>query len=241
MNILISPNFGWKLRPATCIFGVIILMLQACSVTPATGTPAPVMPDQALPSALQEDDTCPVTPIQTDFWEKVGPVAGQFPVWISSKGQMYYSKLGPKVLPSTAGALQFIEGRTTKALVFVDKRVEGDLVITGRQLDGKGKIYFPGEASLVTPVNTTTLQLVKVPPDTKVIPSAHISTHFPEPPGKAHHGMGPLYLAPGCYQFTATIAEHTVEIVIDIIDDTGVHDQSLLDMTADQQDKTDGG
>ena len=179
-------------------------------------TPIEIPLETSTPTS-EGASSCPVTSIQEDFWSAVGPVAGDFPVWISSLGRVPYSKLGRIVLPPDSGELTFNEGRSTKALVFVDKSIEGDLTITGKRLDGPELVYFTDSEGLFTDIDDTTMQLVKLPPTVKTISSAHISSHFPEPPGKAHHGMGLLYLSPGCYQFTATINQYTVQIVLELV------------------------
>lgn len=163
---------------------------------------------------------CPITPIQPDFWEKVGPVAGEFPVWISSNGQSSFSQLGPKVLFPDSLDLTSPEGRLTKRLIFVDDQTEGDLLITGRRIDGDGDVYFnDGDEDKIVRVDDTTLQLSTVFPDTLLIPSAHISTHFPTPEDKSHHGMGLIFTDPGCYELTATLNEYIVHVTIELTPD----------------------
>lgn len=173
---------------------------------------------ETIPGTINNGDSsliyCPVTPIQT-IWDNSGPVAGEFPVWISSWGRSEYANLGPKVMPPDSGKLKFEQGHLTKMLVFVDQQVEGDLVITGRRLDGDEVIYFPNDGQLKR-LDESTLQLIDEPPVTYVIPSAHVTTRFPNPAGRTHHGFGPLFLRPGCYQITAEIAGHTVDVVFEI-------------------------
>lgn len=173
-------------------------------------------PDVWFPS-LDPGTPCPITPPQS-IWAAIAPAAGEYPVWITSSGQMKYSNLGPRVLPSASGELRFVEGHLTKTLVVVDQSAEGDLRIVGRQLDGESRVYFPLHDQF-TRIDEETLQLLGMPPDFVIVEDAHVRTRSPNPPGKAHTGIGPLYINPGCYQLTATIAEYTVSIVFEILDE----------------------
>jgi hypothetical protein len=180
----------------------------------------------ATPGATTQVDPspayCPVSPIQT-IWANSGPVAGEFPVWISSWCQSEYANLGPKVMPPESGELQFEQGRLAKVLVFVDQQIEGDLVITGRRLDGDEVIYFPD--GQLQRLDESTLHLLETPPDSYVIPSAQFETISPNPPGKVSHVFGPLYITPGCYQITAKIAEYAVEVVVEITGDVRAEEE----------------
>lgn len=197
--------------------------LMAAQVTPISPTSSPEeTPTASITEAStmpEASSSCPITPIQEDFWSRVSPVAGEFPVWISSQGRISYANSGPYILPPESDELVFNRGIATKALIFVDKEVEGDLTITGKRLDGPELIYFSsaGEEEVTTRIDATTLQLLTTPPTSREIPSAHISTHLPEPDGKAHHGMGLIYISPGCYEFTTTINQYTVKIVLELL------------------------
>ena len=132
---------------------------------------------------------------------------------------MRWPFMGPNVLPPSSGALQFVEVHLIKVAVFVDQCVGGDLRVTGRQLDGDSLVYFPRDGQLAR-VDEETLQLLEIPPDYKIIPFAHIPTRFPSPPGKSQTGIDAIiYLNPGCYQLTATIAEYSVKFVFEILDE----------------------
>jgi hypothetical protein len=191
--------------------------------TPASGgVPPPPSRPESIPMvtpylSAAEAGPCPVTPIRSDLWSGTAPVAGQFPVWISSGGREDHSQSGPIVLPPLSGGTQFKEGRASKALVFVDKRVQGDLTITGHQLDGDGAVYFPQDDEM-TRLNESTLQLLEAPAAFYTIPNAGQTDFSPEPRGKSVHGMGPLYPNPGCYEFVLRIAGNTVTVVKEIVD-----------------------
>lgn len=159
-----------------------------------------------------------MSPGDTDFWSAIGdtPVAGEFPVWITLAGRGAFSE--GRVLPPASGELQFDRAIDHKVLVFVDRSVAGDLTITGRQLGGDNVVYFPVFGEDIDWIDNTTLQLLKVPSDIKVIPSAQNYSRQPNPQGKAHHGTGMLFISPGCYQITITIDNYTVEVVIELMD-----------------------
>lgn len=162
--------------------------------------------------------SCPITPIQEDFWDQTAPVAGEFPIWMSSWGQSSYSRLGPKVLPPPSGSMQFVEGHLVKTGIFIDQEVEGNLLITGRQLDGDNDVFFPGQNDRTT-TDEGILQLLDVPPNQFIIRDAHIPDRAENPAGKVVRAMSPLYISAGCYQFTFTIAQYTVYVVLEILDD----------------------
>jgi hypothetical protein len=48
---------------------------------------------------LEPGNTYPITPIQDDFWALGSLATGRYPIWISSSGEMKFSRLGPRVLP----------------------------------------------------------------------------------------------------------------------------------------------
>ena len=117
-------------------------------------------------------------------------------------------------MPQEGSDLQFAEGRATKKLILVDKSVTGELVVSGRQLDGNNRVYFFSEdEDQAERVDDTTLRLLKLPLNEVRIPKANETNKMPEPEGKAVQGMGPLFLSPGCYEFTASLGEYTVKVV----------------------------
>jgi dipeptidyl aminopeptidase/acylaminoacyl peptidase len=159
---------------------------------------------------------CPTSPVDTSFWSYIGdtPVAGEFPVWFGGVRQAIGG--GPIVLPPTQDlGITFTRGLATKMLVFVDETVPGDLVIRGHALDDGTPVYFPGASDLER-LNASEHVLQQVPTTTHTIPTARFSTFEPHPTGLAHHGMGPLFIAPGCYELTATIGDYTVQVVMEV-------------------------
>jgi hypothetical protein len=205
-------RLGHLLPILSLIFG-----LTSCnySVSQPKNTQISNSPQILIPT-LEPGSPCPITSIQTNFWEASAPAAGKFPVWMTSYGQESSSKLGPRVLPPKSNETLFDNGITTKALIFVDQGVKGDLRITGRQLNGKGVIFFPQNSDLER-VNDTTLRLLKVPPDFMLIRTANETDRSPNPPGKATHGIAPIFPNPGCYQFTFEISDNTVQVVLEVL------------------------
>lgn len=204
----------------TSLYLVMLLLaflLSACQFRP-------IEPRGAMSSPLAETTTlpfdCPITPVQTDFWDGAGSVAGEYPVWIASRGKTSWSAGGPKVYSSNEVPINFPHGYgiRPKTLIFLDSKVEGDLTVSGRRLDIDGLVYFPVSTDLDSVINTNGSQLRAMPATSFTIPAAHNLSRHPNPPGIAHHGFGPLYPNPGCYELTATIQEHEVRIVVEITD-----------------------
>jgi hypothetical protein len=196
---------------------------QSSTTTPGGEAPNPTesgaaQVSSALPSEPILEGECPITPVQIDFWGYIGGAAGTFPVWMASSGKMEWSKLGPLVQAPSNSGTEFQEGHFTKMLLFVDKTVEGELAITGRQLDGNQRAYFPTSDMMIR-ISETTLQLNQLPPKTYWIEQAQNSTNFPEPNGKSHIGWGALFPTPGCYAFDFSINTFSVEVVVEIVDD----------------------
>ncbi len=177
-----------------------LLLATGCAVAPIpTETPT------AVPTAF----LCPRSPIQSEIRKDVFP-AGEFPIWATSwKDPIPWSNMWKLSLPP-------YPGRMGRKLWAVDKSVQGNLYVTGKQLDGDGIVLFPTLKTAEFPDDTHIL-FTKEPADFLVIPSAHESIISSSPPRFADHISLVLYPHPGCYQFTATIAEYTVNIVVEII------------------------
>jgi hypothetical protein len=80
--------------------------------------------------------------------------------------------------------------------------VEGDLFVTGRQLDGDSLVYFPLHDQL-TRIDAETSQLLGMPNKFTIVENAYTPTQFPHPQDKAQSGISPIYINPGCYQLAA--------------------------------------
>ena len=165
-----------------------------------------------------EFERCSVTPVDDEFWEMVGGVAGEFPVWITSVGQAEWdeSKIGPRVLPPMDSPELFEQGYLAKTLIFVDSSVSGDLEITGRRLeDGAPVLFHNAETS--TRIDSSTIRLKNSPSISMTIRSANETNRSPNPPGKATHGIGPIFTGPGCWEFTFQIAGYETQVILEYV------------------------
>ena len=128
-------------------------------------------------------------------------------------------KGGQAYVPGPDSGLDFEKGYLAKRLVFVSDEVEGDLVITSRRLDGPGQLYFVDNNDRFTALDDDTYRIDSPLATEQTYVDAHIPTHFPNPPGIAHHGGGYLIPRPGCYQVEATIQDYHVQIVFEVLDE----------------------
>jgi hypothetical protein len=129
-------------------------------------------------------------------------MVGEFPVWMTSRGRQ-----ATTLLSTDDGILEQIsEGGRNKALLFVDEQFPDPLVITGRQLDGEGAVYFFQEDN-----DRWDSQLV--------IPKANISDIDiePKPAEQVVHIISWGVTEPGCYELTFSLAEYATRIVIDVL------------------------
>ena len=85
------------------------------------------------PPTLGPDGSCPLVPARSDIVEGV-QVAGQFPVWRQQNDgrSTWYGANAPPPY----------EGQIGKTLLYIDKQIQGDLRLSGRQLDGDGVVLF---------------------------------------------------------------------------------------------------
>lgn len=149
--------------------------------------------------------SCPISPIE-QIWSGTGSMAGEFPVWMTSKGQQSVT-----LLSTTSGQPEQVsEGVWSRALLLVDEDVMGDLVITGQQVDGTGQVFF---------LHRVDDETVTWEPQ-QTISNAHISVIVEKPLGRVQHIIAWGVTNPGCYQLTLSLAEYTVPIVVEVVDDT---------------------
>lgn len=156
---------------------------------------------------------CPVTASENKF-SMVGPLAGKSPVWLTSVGEIKWNDLPVSLSP--------YPGRLTKMLVFVSKDVEGDLEITGKQIDGNSQLLFPQETKTQkissSEGNSVAGAILVNPQSMWVKANANKPTNFPNPDGFAHHGLLVYYPSPGCYEYVAKISGDEVRIVLNVVD-----------------------
>jgi hypothetical protein len=165
------------------------------------------------------DDRCPITP-HLPFHEVTSytvPPAGEFPVWLTI-GERFDFERYPRSLPP-------YEGIWNKFLIFVDRRVEGQLSITGRQLDGDGIVLFPHDGTTTTTEDGVTGALYDEVSDEEIIEDAHITTIVKPPDSPvAEHGAVVIFPNPGCYAVTATLTgadqTYTVRVVTEVVGDS---------------------
>lgn len=193
-----SPSTLWRLDGLTLeiLAARVFAGYRAGRLVPALTLPRP-----ALTHTPSSSSICPISPTE-QIWSGTGPVAGEFPVWMTSRGQQSVTFLSAD--PSKPE--QVSEGVRSRALLLVDEDVTGDLVITGRQLDGPGQVYFfhrEGD-------DTWKPQ--------QVILDAHTSVIHEKPSGRVQHFIAWGVTNPGCYQLTFTLAEYTVPIVVEVIE-----------------------
>lgn len=149
---------------------------------------------------------CSVSPTeQVNFGG--GTIAGEFPVWMTSQGQQQ----GVTRLSTASGKPEQVsEVRWSREILLVDENVEGDLLITGEQLDGPGQLFFivgveaDGETRIWEP--------------RQVITDANTSTINGRVLGRVQHIIAWGVTNPGCYQLTFRLNEYTVPIVVEVID-----------------------
>lgn len=194
----------WRLISlAILALSVLILFVTACS---------------APSNALKPGEPCPAT--LTDAPNFLGDgfnPAGKYPIWlnIGGDGPILWQQLGSVTFPSSLR-----EGRTLKQLWVIADEIQGKVRITGKQLDGKGKVLFPNDSS-VERINDTTVRY-KEKPKTALIIDTTSQDHrivSPKPEGYTFFGSSFIFPHPGCYQFTATIDDYTVDIVEEIKDE----------------------
>ncbi len=134
-------------------------------------------------------------------------VVGADPIWTTMTRDLW-----------SPAHLQYpFEGSTGKGVWFVKKSVQGELQVTGRQIDGDGKILFFHQARLEQDNNGNEITyFIDAPSEVFTLKDASSSSYVrPIPDGYSGNGTGYIVTKPGCYQLTATIQNYKVEIVIE--------------------------
>jgi len=162
-----------------------------------------VSPLDIVRPTLASSISCPISPTG-QIWAGTSTMAGEFPVWMTSWGRQ-----GVTLLSDVSGTpVQVSEGVWSRALLLVDEDVKGDLMITGQQLDGQGRVYF---------LHRVDEETITWEPQ-HFIPNAHTSEIIQKPDGRVQHFTAWGVTGPGCYQLTFTLAEYTVQMVVEVID-----------------------
>ena len=189
---------------ALFVFLLIGVWLLFGLMTKSTQEETAVSPLNFQLPTLMSSLSCPVSPIE-QIWVGTDTMAGEFPIWMTSKGRQ-----GVTLLSDVSGTPEQVsEGVWSRALLLVDEDVKGDLMITGQQLDGSGRVYF---------LHRTDEETIIWEPQ-QIIPNAHTSEIMQKPNGRVQHFTAWGVTEPGCYQLTFTLAEYTVQIVVEVIDE----------------------
>jgi len=157
---------------------------------------------------------CPVSPRLTDHpvaEQMVAPV-GEYPVWFVTLDAVAIFDLAQSAPPYNGGTVR-------KSLVVVSTELSGDLVLTGRQLDGDGVVLFPLHIDEEIPNADGTTTIVYSEDDLTdqfVIPNAEQTTFGTDAPGYAHHPWAAYYPKPGCYQLTGTFGGYSATAIVEI-------------------------
>lgn len=108
-------------------------------------------------------------------------------------------------------------GSLGKGIWFVKEGVQGELQVTGRQIDGDGKILFFYQAELKQDNNgNEIIYFIDSPTEVFTVEDANSSNYLsPIPDSYSGHITGYIVTKPGCYQLTATVQNDQVEIVFE--------------------------
>ena len=149
------------------------------------------------PASGQDQDTlaafdCPVTP-REERLPVIAVMAGRHPVWMvdGSDGRWLGSS------------------HSVKTVWVVARNHPGDLIVTGRRLDGKGQVQFQGHRG--TP-----------PGPELMIPKAHEALMLPGGASReiidtyAFRPSYVVYPSPGCWEMTVRLGEADVQIIIEL-------------------------
>ncbi len=157
---------------------------------------------------------CPISPRLPDHpvsEQMVAPV-GEYPVWFVTIDSAPMPNLSKSQAPFSGGTVR-------KSLVVVTTELSGDLVLTGRQLDGDGVVLFLLRIDEEIPNVDGTSTIIYSDDDLTdhfVIPNAEKTTFGTDAPGYAHHPWAAYYSHPGCYQLTGTFGGHSATAIVEI-------------------------
>lgn len=133
--------------------------------------------------------SCRVSPVGRERPD-LGPTVGEPPVWMAST-----------VLPVIPWRNEFI-----RSVWIVDRSAEGDLMLTGRRVDGDGSVRFVRVGG-----ERATEQLR--------IASAATAGAAPASSTAGRYTDHQVYLvvpSPGCWEFTATVGDHQQTLTVQV-------------------------
>ncbi|MPZ14090.1 MAG: hypothetical protein GEU73_06640 [Chloroflexi bacterium] len=146
---------------------------------PVTGTPVWPTPPAS----------CPVSGVGSERPD-LGPSIGERPIWLAGT-----------VLPVIPWRNEFL-----RAVFIVERGTEGELVVTGRRVDGDEVMRFirPSAESVTDQLRVMAAGLVGAP------------TESPLAAGYADHQVFLVVPSPGCWELSARVGEHTRTLTIHI-------------------------
>jgi hypothetical protein len=160
---------------------------------------------------------CEVSPRLPDHpvaAQMVAPV-GEYPVWFVTNDTIRMSELGASLPPYDGGTV-------AKSLMVVSTELEGDLVITGHQLDGDSIVLFILQIDEETQGANGARIVIYSEDDLSeqyVVHNAQITTNSTWSNDYASHPWGAYYPTPGCYQLSATFGGYTTNIIVEVRDE----------------------
>lgn len=164
-----------------------------------------------------ETTVCPVSPRQPDHpvaEQMLAPV-GEYPVWFVTIDSIPMSQLNKSLPPYNGGTVR-------KTLVVVTTDLEGELVITGHQLDGDAVMLFPGQIDDEIENADGSTSIVYAEGDLSerhVVPHPQNTTFGTWAEGYASHPLGLYFPQPGCYQLSGSYGGYTVNAIVEVRDE----------------------
>lgn len=135
-------------------------------------------------------DSCAATPVLGDLPVGIRATSGEFPVWMRDNGGGRWAGGEAKV----------------STLWMVLRRLHGDLVVTGRRLDGPGHARFQRE------FQNATDSLVIAAADRQGVNPGTVSPRTMRQ--FSFHPSYVIYPAPGCWELTARFDTSVVTMVL---------------------------
>lgn len=161
-----------------------------------------------------DDTTCLVSPRLPDHPQAriMTAPTGDYPVWFVTIDSANFTDMARSFPPYHGGTVR-------KSLINVSTELEGDLTITGHQLDGDGIVLFPiriDEEVEYADGSHTILYSADDLTDQYTITNAQIPTFGPNAGGYAHHPWAAYYPKPGCYELTGTYGGFSTSIIVEV-------------------------
>jgi hypothetical protein len=192
---------------------ILFLMPAVLNGNRSSESPTPEVTPEV--TQLAPGTPCPASPAIQQVPAQGMLVSGEDPIWAGNFSHpLKWSELG-KTLPPYSGALM-------KIPLFVQKQEFADIELQVTQLDGDGTVLFPLNGTESVEENGMVVgSKVRVdlgePVETFLLPKEY-HRYFGYAVTGDYAQTGTLFIvpAPGCYQLTAKLREHTVSVVYDI-------------------------